>query len=563
MKQFYLRSAILLLIISTSTRSFAQPVLGYNPKISSLSSPIDIVNAGDGTNRVFVVQQGGIIKVYDASLSPLGNFLTVTGITSGGERGLLSLAFHPDYENNGFFFVYYTNASGDIEIARYHATGISNTADPLSKVILLTIPHPSQSNHNGGKLFFGPDGYLYFGTGDGGSGGDPPNNAQTGTVLLGKMLRIAVTTSAVGPFYTIPADNPFISDPTVADEVWSLGLRNPWRWSFDRANGNMWIADVGQNAWEEVNYLPAGATGGLNFGWRCYEGTHAFNTSGCLPFSSYKAPIFEYPHNNATGGFSITGGYVYRGSEFPVLNGYYICADYVSGNQWKISSSGPGTWNIYMQQATGLPANIATFGEAEDGTLYAASLSGGVVYKVEVSAVLPARLIEFMAQPVNGVVVLRWRTAFEQNLLQFEVEYSTDGLHYQQAGIVPAINNSNGSNYQFQHNAAPRGRVFYRLKMVDNDSKLEYSNVVSLDNDKTMQQFVFPSFINTSTMTLFLNDTFKTIELISSNGQLVLKRNLGGQTGRLDIPLPALPAGTYIVNVKNEERTLSQKVIIN
>ena len=274
----------------------SQPPLTFTPVISSgLSSPVDLVNAGDGSNRVFVVQQGGTIRVYDQQFAYTGNFLTVAGISSGGERGLLSLAFSPSYSSNGFFYVYYTNANGDVEIARYHISADPNVADPASKVILITIPHPVNSNHNGGKLNFGNDGYLYFATGDGGSGGDPPNNAQNGNVLLGKMLRIAVNNSLTAPFYTIPADNPFVNDPNVKDEIWAMGLRNPFRWSFDRQTHDIWIGDVGQDAWEEIDYRAAGSTGGVNYGWRCYEGNAAYNTAGCGSSATYVSRYMYIP----------------------------------------------------------------------------------------------------------------------------------------------------------------------------------------------------------------------------------------------------------------------------
>ncbi len=308
-----------------------QPVLQYSAQINTgLTNPIDIVHAGDASNRLFVVQRGGIIKVYSPTLTYIGDFLTVTGIGTGGEGGLLSMAFHPDYETNGFFFVYYTLPDLSLEIARYQVSaGNANVADAASKQVVLNIPHPTNNNHNGGKLNFGADGYLYLGTGDGGGGGDVPNNAQNGNSLLGKMLRLNVTTSATAPFYTIPPTNPYISDAGVLDEIYALGLRNPWRWSFDRNTNAMWIADVGQGEVEEVNYRASGSTGGINYGWRCYEGDSAYNTTGCQPAASYIPPIFGYGHNNTTGGFSITGGYVYRGYRIPCPGGLlHLCRLY-------------------------------------------------------------------------------------------------------------------------------------------------------------------------------------------------------------------------------------------
>ena len=253
-------------------RSFSQPILNYRRVITSLSAPLEIVSAPDSSNRLFIVQKVGSVKVYDKSYNFLGDFVTVSGVTINGERGLLSMAFHPDYKSNGLFFVYYTNTQGDIEISRYKVSNNPNRADTSTRTIIITIPHRAAANHNGGKISFGPDGYLYFATGDGGNGGDPPNNAQNGKVLLGKMLRIDVNNPSPQLNYSIPPDNPFVNDTLIADEIWALGLRNPFRWSFDRLTHDMWIADVGQGVREEINFRKAGETKGINYGWRCYEG---------------------------------------------------------------------------------------------------------------------------------------------------------------------------------------------------------------------------------------------------------------------------------------------------
>ena len=232
--------------------------------------------------------------------------------------------------------MWYTDVNGAVTLARYRRDVTNpDIADPASGQVLLRYSKPGSpyfTNHNGGKLNFGPDGMLYVGTGDGGNGGDPYNNAQNGNSLMGKMLRLNVNSFATSaPFYDIPADNPFLAPGDgILDEIYAIGLRNPWRWSFDRSTGDMWIADVGQGAWEEVNWLAAGSTSGVNYGWRCYEANHVYG-SGCSPaVTDTIAPIFEYSHNNATGGYSITGGYVYRGASYPELQGYYITADYLS-----------------------------------------------------------------------------------------------------------------------------------------------------------------------------------------------------------------------------------------
>ena len=248
-------------------------------------------------------------------------------ITYSGEQGLLGLAFDPNYKTNGFFYVYYINKSGSTQVSRFKANpDYPNKASAGSEKFILSISQPF-TNHKGGCIKFGSDGYLYIGTGDGGSGGDPNNNAQNPQSLLGKMLRIDVHH---GNPYAIPADNPFVDSSNYKKEIWALGLRNPWRWSFDAQNGYMIIADVGQDNWEEVNYQQ-GTNGGKNYGWRCYEGNHAYNTAGCNAQSSYKSPVYEYQHLSTTGDCAIIGGYVYRGKKYPDLFGKYFCTDYCSG----------------------------------------------------------------------------------------------------------------------------------------------------------------------------------------------------------------------------------------
>jgi len=542
----------------------AQPVISFSSKVTGLSSPVDIANAGDNSGRLFVVQQGGVIKVFDASFNALGDFLTVSGISSGGERGLLSLAFHPAYASNGFFFVYYTNLNGDIEIARYHTPpGTPNIADPASKQVILTIPHPGQNNHNGGKLNFGADGYLYFATGDGGGGGDVPNNAQTGTVLLGKMIRINVTTTATPPFYTIPSDNPYLAPgDNILDEIWAFGLRNPFRWSFDRLTHDMWIADVGQNAWEEVNHRVAGSTGGINYGWHCMEGTHSFSaTDGCPlapAFGNYAPPMLDYPHDNATGGFAIIGGYVYRGAASPAMAGYYIFADEVSNNVWLLPPGGAAADTIEFRNAL---ANISSFGEAENGELYAVSLNGQL-YNVVATAngALPVKLLHFDAVAAGNAIAVTWVTADEQQFKQYEIEYSTDAMHFQQAGVVAA---NGGGTYHFTHIISTTQKLYYRLKMVDKDGKFEYSKlVVVAGTDANAGNFVRPSVISNGVLNITVGNAFNSVDIFNMDGKLMYRESIGNRVGQIRIPLPGMPAGQYLVRLIGNEKQLMQKIML-
>lgn len=340
--------------------------------VTGLTSPVEITNAND--SRLFVVQQDGIIKI----IQPNGtinttNFLNIgSKITFGGERGLLGLAFHPQYSTNGYFFVYYNNLSGNIIVARYSVSSTDpNVADPASEKILLNIPKPFD-NHNGGSIHFAPDGKLWIITGDGGSGGDPNNNAQNKNVLLGKMLRIDV--DATGP-YNIPPDNPFAgAGVDGADEVWAYGLRNAWKFSFDLTTGNAMIADVGQGAIEEINKMPI-TTAGLNYGWRCYEGNNAYNTAGCAAQSTMTFPVAVYNHSG--GKCSITGGYVYRGSQYPSLQGKYFFADYCSSQIGMLDTNNTITWTTPYSGN-----NFSTFGEDYQKGLYVADLNNGKIFKI-------------------------------------------------------------------------------------------------------------------------------------------------------------------------------------
>ncbi len=340
--------------------------------VTGLTSPVEITNAND--SRLFVVQQNGIIKI----VQPNGavnttNFLNISSkIIFGGERGLLGLAFHPQYATNGYFFVYYNNTAGNVTVARYSvSTTDPNVADPNSEKILLSIPKPFD-NHNGGSIHFAPDGKLWIITGDGGSGGDPNNNAQNKNSLLGKMLRIDV--DATGP-YNIPPDNPFAgAGVDGADEIWAYGLRNGWKFSFDLTTGNVLIADVGQGAIEEINKMPI-TTAGLNYGWRCYEGNNVYNAAGCAAQSTMTFPVAVYDHSG--GKCSITGGYVYRGTQYPSLQGKYFFADYCSTQIGVLDSNNAITWTSPYSGN-----NFSTFGEDSQKGLYVAAVNSGKIFKI-------------------------------------------------------------------------------------------------------------------------------------------------------------------------------------
>jgi len=336
----------------------------------NLSSPVFVTAPAGDTSRLFVVEQGGRIRVLDHDTLLTTPFLSISGhIVAGGEQGLLSFAFHPQYAQNGQFYVYFTDPNGDIRVVRYRVTADPNVADSTSGDTVLAVVHQPYGNHNGGPLVFGPDGKLYVGLGDGGSGGDPFGSGQSLSTLLGKILRLDVD---AGTPYVNPSDNPFISTSGARGEIWVYGLRNPWRFSFDRSNGDLYMGDVGQGAWEEVNVLTAGSTGGANFGWNVMEGDHCYAASTCNR-SGLVSPVSEYGHSD---GCSITGGYVYRGTLVPDLAGRYLYGDYCSGWVRSFRFVGGRATEALVWSALAVDGGLSSFGEDQRGELYVMTLSG-------------------------------------------------------------------------------------------------------------------------------------------------------------------------------------------
>ncbi len=346
------------------------PTLSLERVAEGFSAPVSITNAGD--NRLFVVEQAGTISVVQDGARSSAPFLDIRDrVGSGGERGLLGLAFPSDFAQSGLFYVYYTDKNGDSVLSRFSSDG--QVADAGSEQVLLTQDQP-YGNHNGGQLQFGPDGYLYLGLGDGGSGGDPQGNGQNLGTLLGKLLRLDVS----GEGAAAPADNPFVDQEGARPEIWAYGLRNPWRFSFDRETGDLFIADVGQNAFEEVNLQPAASGGGENYGWNVMEAEACYQPRSGCDQSGLVLPIITYPHDGQWGG-SISGGYLYRGGEVESLQGAYVFGDYVSGRIWRADLA-DGEWQVTTLFEPDF--NVSTFGEDAAGELYVADYGGGVIYKI-------------------------------------------------------------------------------------------------------------------------------------------------------------------------------------
>lgn len=551
---------ILFIFVCSSVKSIAQPVLSLAPVITSgLNQPMQLVNAGDGSNRVFIVQKQGTILVYDNTFTSLGTFLTVSNVSSDGERGLLSMAFHPNYETNGFFYVFYTTntpgAVGNLEIARYQVSGNPNVANAGSKVVLINIPHQLAGNHNGGQLHFGVDNYLYLSTGDGGGGGDPQNNAQNKSVLLGKMLRFNVNTSSIPPYYTVPPGNPF------SNEIFAFGLRNPYRWSFDRLTNDMWIGDVGQNSWEEINFKPAASTLGVNYGWKCYEGNVAFELAGCpTDMSTYTFPVFTYPTVSPK---SITGGVVYRGTAQPLMYGWYIAADFFSGIFYKLKSNGMGGFNTFQQTLS--PTGIVNFGETEAGEVFVVSNTANSVSRLQALTFLPLKLISFTGQRQADGVQLNWTTAAEENVKGFEIEYSPDGSSFTTLDNVAALNTLEGGVYNYFHKTDLKGSIYYRLKTIDIDnSNYSYSAVVTVNMGGREEITIAPTMISDGMLNVHFNDQtgYNNLDILTVNGNAVYTENVSGRTGQFSIPVTNLPKGMYVVSLKGNANNFVTKIMI-
>ncbi len=347
-----------------------------------VSQCTDIQSPRDGTGRLFLVQQSGVIRIWREGALLAGNFLDLRGrISTGGERGLLGLAFPPGFAEKRYLYVNYTNPGGSTVVSRWRVSGANeNQADAGSEQILLTVAQPF-ANHNGGQLQFGPDGMLYIGLGDGGSANDPQNHGQNPRSLLGKMLRINVEPNLAR--YEVPADNPFVGNASYLPEIWASGLRNPWRYAFDRETGDLYMADVGQNAFEEISFQPAASRGGENYGWVTMEGFNCVR-SGCNT-QGLTLPVHVYPRSD---GVSITGGYVYRGNRFANLRGMYLYGDYVTGKLWGLRRQGD-QWVNQLLIDLGRSFSISTFGEDADGELFIANYGSGEVFRIRGAAEAP------------------------------------------------------------------------------------------------------------------------------------------------------------------------------
>jgi hypothetical protein len=456
----------------------------FREVVSGLTQPIFVANAGDGSNRLFVVERAGRIWIFaNGTLLPVP-FLDIHSIvnSTGSEQGLLSLAFHPNYEANGQFYITYTDQNGSVILSRLVRSATDpNLANVNSRTTILTIPHPTFQNHNGGTLAFGPDGYLYWSVGDGGSGGDPSNNAQNLNVLLGKILRLDVDHVSPGLNYSIPTSNPFYNTPNRRGEIWAYGLRNPWRLSFDRQTGDLFIGDVGQNTREEIDFQPAGSLGGQNYGWRVMEGTLCFNPPTGCDQSGKVLPIAEYSHSF---GCSVTGGYIYRGSLYTPMQGHYFYGDFCSGILFSLYNDPTNGWTV--TQIADTPYSITSFGEDEHGELYLTDYNAGKIYQICYEATVDMDIT--FAGTSRGSFPLCQHQVMQKNFANVNtgpVEIlNTDNLPSIAAERV--IYNVNGAPTSFSEMMAlPNGQLdsTYWLPWYNNidlDTQLRFGNVTGL-----------------------------------------------------------------------------------
>ncbi len=565
---------ILMLVLCTCTFFvLAQPSIVFETVVLSgetLNEPVDITGSGDNSNRLFAVEKGGTIKIIDGTTILPNAFLDISDqVFDSGERGLLGLVFHPTFPDSPYCFVNYVTPENISHIARF-TINPSDPNDALedSEKTILTLAQP-YSNHNGGDLAFGPDGFLYIAFGDGGSFDDPLERAQNPLLFHGKMLRIDIDTDDP---YVIPFDNPFVGNPEVLDEIWALGLRNPWRFSFDSETDELWIADVGQDLWEEVNIQPAASPGGQNYGWDCFEGNNSFENN-CDAFHGILTyPDFEYPHDyNVPQGWelgfgnSVTGGFVYRGSQYPGLQGIYICADYVTNYYWLIYPSANNLGlNTQAVDGTGDITEVVSFGEADDKEIYMLEFNG-TLKKVTTDEILDISSIEFRAQKSDLAVDLQWqyKNDYQQNILLCTIERSTLGTPFTALAHIEI--DPDRDYYQFTDARPHNGKNLYRLLFEKKDGTDEYSNILNLNMYSANLFSIDQSTESTKLSISFAaSDLSCVVEVVSEDGKVVWKKSLNNlQTALTEsIDMSSYGSGLYFIRASNGLNQQLEKIVI-
>jgi glucose/arabinose dehydrogenase len=551
------------------TLGIAQPVLNFTPISLSgpaLVQPVDITSCGDGSGRLFIVEKRGTIRIVQNGAVLANFFLDIqTQVMNSGERGLLGMAFHPLYPDSPYVYVNYVINNTIINrISRF--TLNPNNPNDLLETSQDTLLEQAgvQTNHKAGDLAFGPDGYLYIGMGDGGGGGDPTNAAQNIQTLLGKMLRIDINTTSPGLPYGIPPDNPYVG-VTGLDEIWAKGMRNPWRISFDRETGDFWIGDVGQNEWEEVDMVPAGTPGGMNFGWDCREGNHNYEPGNCPGGTTFTWPVFEYPHscNPCPVGFgaSLTGGFVYRGSLYPVLEGCYVCADYVSNYLWMVKQTAwePPAFTVFVQNGAGIVNALVTFGEDDNGELYASNLAG-TLYAVSATGTLPIQWEDIIAVKIHKGNKIQWTIHQAFGIDYFEVQRSFKPTfdEFTSLAQVPAVLDQ--INYSYEYPYVASENVYYRIAAFMDDGSIEYSPIARIgpiaisgpslgfDHEHNTWRIILPEDWRNGDVTLF-----------DAQGKEVYQKKIT-DSQHIELSSPVVP-GCYFVQITGNMGTWSDQVV--
>lgn len=544
--------AIASLIIFNNVQAQTTPTIAVTQWVTGFSSPVGMEHCGD--SRLFVVQQRGLIRILNANGTiNSAAFLDIASLvsSSGNERGLLGLAFHPNYATNGYFYVNYTRSSdGATRISRFSVNpNDPNDALENSEFNILTITQP-YSNHNGGQIRFGPDGYLYIGMGDGGSADDPDENGQDPLELLGKMLRIDVDG---GSPYAIPADNPFFGMTNPKPEIWSLGMRNPWRFSFDRCTGDLWIADVGQDVYEEINVEPAGDAGGRNYGWDCYEANHVFESTGCGQQSTFTFPIYEYSHSNANG-CSVTGGHVYRGGIYGGLYGWYLFTDFCSGRVWGTYPNGSGGWTTVVLDDF-LTNQYSSFGEDYRGELYLIGRTNGRIYKISETTCLPTAAI----CGSTDIEICQGETA------DLSAIYG-EGNTYQWQLNGGDIDGATSSTYSTTVPGTYTVVVTNGSMCSDESNAVVVSLCTSLDELAAGAFNLYPNPAeNMLNIEFFVAEkTSVEVAVYTTAGQLVLSENnlFSAGVNKLQTDISALPAGVYVAQLQSNAGKEQKRFVI-
>lgn len=539
----------LLLVFITSSTFFpfgldAQEIV-LKEHSTNYNRPIGIENAGD--ERLFIVEQDGRIQLVDTAGNRADRpFLDIGDkITSrGNEQGLLGLAFHPNFQSNGRFFVNYTNTSGNTVVAEYKVSSDRNIADPQSERILLQIDQP-YGNHNGGCIAFGPLGYLFIGMGDGGLAGDPKNSGQDPNALLGKMLRIDVDG---GTPYAIPEDNPYVDQSDYRDEIWAMGMRNPWRFSFDFFENDIWIADVGQDKWEEIDHNPDATTGGRNYGWRCYEASYSFKPTGC-DGNDYIDPVFEYP-NESGSGCSVTGGYVYRGTKFRSLFGAYLFTDYCSGKIWATKPLGEGFYTRELGKFKQF--TYSSFGEDVQSELYLADREGGKIMRVEAAECEPVAHFNGLSENA-GRVKGNLLTAGFGNQLSYQ--WYIDGQLQSETSHEITLDKEGTYRVVVENRRACRDTA-------EIDIWFRTNSLNELKTNLDLQLYPNPA---NQFITLSFNKAYKPdeIQLLDFNGRLIKRIQPWKQSASYRIELAGLSKGRYLINLKFGEDSVQKSFQVN